>query len=54
MAILESRAYVRTKAQVDAAKKQEDVPDGPLAQMVGEFTQERYQRALAERKAVQP
>ena len=32
--IIELRAYARTKQQIDDAKKQEDMPSGPMADLV--------------------
>ena len=34
LAIMELRAYVQTKAAIDAAEKPEDVPTGPMADWV--------------------
>jgi hypothetical protein len=50
VAIMELRAYARTKAAIDAAPKPEDEPTGPMADWVWRVKAERMRQRKAERK----
>lgn len=42
--IIELRAYARTKEQLDAAKRAEDAPRGPVADLVMDIQAEIFRR----------
>lgn len=46
--IIELRAYARTKQQIDDARKQEDMPSGPLADLVWQVQHEIVRRRREE------
>ena len=47
LTILDMRAYARTKDAVDNAQKQDDVPDSPYTELVGQFYKEAIDKARA-------
>jgi len=50
VAIMELRAYARTKAAIDAAQKPDDEPTGPMAEWVWRVKAERMRQRKADRK----
>jgi len=48
--ILELRAYAHTKEQIDHAKKQKDMPSGPMAERVWEIQADLHRRRKENRQ----
>jgi len=42
--IIQLRAYAKTKAQIDRAKSEDDMPDGPMVDLVFDIQAELFQR----------
>jgi len=55
LTIIRLRAYARTKAQIEAAKTSDEMPTGPMADLVTDImtdlTRARVERAIAARLA---
>lgn len=48
--ILDLRAYARAKHAVDSARSQDEMPTGPMVDLVWDVMEELYRRRKAERE----